>query len=118
MLGIPLLELVATQYLTNAAATYYTSPFTAATNGIVRVTGFVFCNTDTVARTITLHNVPSGGAAAGSNKIIAEASIPANTTWFKNNENGLWIIPAAGFLAALADVTSKITLTLYGEEIS
>ena len=115
---LPINQLVATQYVTNAAATVYTSPFTVGTNGIVVITGWILANTDTAARTLTLYNVPSGGAAAGSNTIMPGVSIPANTSWFQNKPDGMIILPAAGFLQALADVTNKITITLYGREIS
>lgn len=118
MLNNPLVELTPTQFIAAAATSYYTSPFAANTNGIVLVTGFVLCNTDTSPWTVTIHNVPSGGSASAGNKVVAEASLPANTTWFKNRSDGLWVIPAGGFIQALASSADKITITLYGKEIS
>lgn len=114
----PIQQLAATAYVTNAAATIYTNPYTAGTNGIAIITGFILANTDSSDRTFTMYNLPSGGVAAGGNTIIPGVTIKANNTWFKNNGEGLWIVPAGGFLQVLADVTNKLTFTLYGREIS
>lgn len=131
----PILELVPTEFLAATATAVYTSPFTANTdgyvppancvdphgentNGLTAITGFVFCNTDTADRTITVHIVPSGRTASAENKIIAEASIPANTTWFKHNEDYIFVVPCGANFTAFSDVADKVNITLYGKEIS
>jgi hypothetical protein len=107
--------LVATQFLTNAAATYYTVP-QALANSIAIPEMFVFANTDSSAHTITMHNVVSGGSAASSNKIFATVSIPANTTWIGRYPGGAFVMGAGGTLQALADANSVVTLTVGGRE--
>jgi hypothetical protein len=108
--------LVGTQYLTNAAATYYTVP-QAMANSIAVVHSLVIANTDTAAHTFTIHNVASGDSATNGNRIFAGVQIPANTTWIgRYPEEGAFIMAGGGTLQAFADANSVITLSIGGRE--
>lgn len=114
----PIVQLVPTQYVPDAAAAIYTSPLTSGSNGIVLVTGWVIANTDATDLTITFYNVPEGGSPSGSNTILPSPTIKANNAWFHMKREGIIIIPAAGSLYMVASVADKITITLYGKEVS
>lgn len=60
-----------------ALATKYT--VSATTNVVGNVKEVTLTNLDTVARTVRLYFVPSSGAAADSNAIMKDVSIPAGT---------------------------------------
>lgn len=114
----PITQLVPTQYITNVATAIYTSPLTAGGNGLTRVNGWIIANTDSSDRTITWYNVPSGGSTGGDNTIMPGVTIKANNSWFHMKEAGLIIIPAGGALWMVASVTNKVTITLFGQEIT
>lgn len=90
-----------------AAAAIYTVP--GSTQAIVRQ--IIVVNTDTVARDITLYD---GGSAAG-NVIHGLTTLQPNETMFMD----CYITMASGgTLQALGSVASKLTITVYGLEIS
>lgn len=91
--------------LTASAATYYTAP--SNTKSIIKK--LTFTNTDTVARTVTVYLIPSGGTAGVTNILISAQSIGAGECWECYAAQGQ-TLQAAGFLQALADVTSKVTI--------
>lgn len=108
-------QLVATQFLTNAAATYYTMVGMPNDKAVINV--IVFCNTTAGPVTVTVHNVPPGGSASAGNKIFGGPAIPANTTWVgRYPDDGLCVIPSGGTLQALAGANTSITLTVSGRE--
>ena len=110
-----ILGLVPTQFLTNAAAIYYT--MTGMPNDKAVVNVIVFCNTTAGAITITLHNVPPGGTPIPGNKIFGAVPIPANTTWVgRYPDDGLCVIKPGGTLQGLASANSSVTFTMSGRE--
>lgn len=110
-------QLIPTQLITAAAATYYVSPYPVPGNGQTKMYSFIFANTDTVPRSITGYNVPFGGTAAAGNTIFPATAIPANTTWIGQYQDGFLVIPAGGFLQFLGSIANKITITMNGVEI-
>ena len=73
----------------------------------------IFHNRDTSSRLITVHLVPSGGAAGDSNELIGSQS---GTNELKKGETrayrfNLFKDPGS-FIQAKADVTSKVTMFL------
>jgi hypothetical protein len=106
-------QLVATQLLTAAAATYYTAPdLTTAEIGAATAT-----NTGGTVRTVTVHIVASGGAAAAGNKIVQTRTVPANSSvqlWEMIGQK----VPPGSFISALASAATEIALTIGGYEVT
>jgi hypothetical protein len=92
--------------LTAAAATKYTVPSTTKTF----VRQLHFYNADTVSRTVTW----SIGADAAGTRLLDSYPIPAATPYDVYLQQG--VMEAAEILQALADVTLKVTLTIFGFE--
>lgn len=88
---------------------------TANTNAKLSVRGAKFINTDTVARTITLHHVPAGGAAAAANKHFAAVSIPAGKTWEISYDEGEWTLRSGDSLWMFADAASAVNAYFSGQ---
>lgn len=91
--------------LTATAATYYTAP--ANTKSIIKK--LTFTNTDSSARTVTVYLVPAAGTAGVTNILISAQSIGAGECWECYPASGQ-VLQALGFIQALADVTSKVTI--------
>lgn len=97
--------------LTAAAVTQYTVPASTTT----RVTELLITNTDTVERVVTVHFVPSGGAADATNRVLSSMSVGAGTTI----KIGLDTVLMAGeFISALAGVAAVMNLRISGWEIT
>lgn len=105
-------QFVAPQYLTNAAATYYTAP--ANTTAIVKQAGVY--NSDTGALTFTLHVIASGGSASAANMIVGARPIGAGETQMIPELLNV-TLPAGSFIQALASSASKVSLSISGAEI-
>ncbi len=86
-------NIVAAQ-LTNAAATYYTAP----ANTKVVLKKLTFTNTDTVARTVTVYLVPSGGTAGVTNILVSARAIAAGDA-MPNTQSGAATYPVEPVLA-------------------
>lgn len=103
--------------LTAAAATYYTAP----ANTKCRITKLVFCNTTATARTVTVHVIRSGGAAAASNKVWDAVVVPPTGSGYNMKEcfeaEGL-VLEAGDFLQMLADSATAVTAEGAGVEIA
>lgn len=93
--------------LPNLSAAQYTVP--GATQAIIR--SVVLVNTDSSPRTVSLYT--DGSAAA--NKILDAYTIPANT---RVELNAVMTLAAAGAVWGVADVAAKVTMTVFGLEIS
>lgn len=93
--------------LTNTTATKYTVP--ASTKAIIRHVHF--SNTTAAARAVTA----SIGADAAGTRLFDAYSIPAGQTldWY-----GYIVMDAAEVLAAHCDVTSIVTMTVFGDELT
>jgi len=106
------LTLVAAQQLSNAAATYYTS-----TSIKTRIEKATVTNNDTVARTVTIHIVASGGSESASNRITNARSIAAGETWHCGDLVG-HIMPVDSTLRALASANTALTFMVSGSQLS
>lgn len=91
--------------LTTAAATYYTAP----ANTKVVLKKLTFTNTDTVARTVTVYLVPSAGTAGVTNILVSARAIAAGDTYDCQEALGQ-TLRIGGFIQALSDVASKVTI--------
>lgn len=114
MTGGALKQLIATQVLTAAAATYYTVPTSG--NGYTVVTSFCICNTDAATRTFTVYAIVQGGTAATGNKIFDAVTIAADTTYIVGLDEGMLVLPSGSFIQALADSANVVTITAAGVE--
>lgn len=99
-------QLAQTQ-VSSSAATVYTSP--SGTQAIIKHIRIV--NTDTVPRWIKLWNK----GTADANLILPQTSIAAGG-WAEFD--GTITMAAADTIAAQAEVSSKITLTIHGAEVT
>lgn len=77
---------------------------TAANIGIVKE--ILFCNTDSVARTITVYFVPSGGSPAVANTVVSARSLAAGETWAMSLSSNLAAGDTVRGLASAASVVS------------
>lgn len=93
--------------LPNAAAAQYTVP--GATQAIVG--SIVLVNTDASPRTVSLFVNGSGAA----NKILDSVSIPANTRYVLND---VMTLAATNTIQGVADVAAKVTMTVFGLQIT
>ena len=101
--------------LTNADATLYAG-LTAQTyppQPKVRIDTIWLCNTDTVARTVTLEI--RSGASAASTRILSAYSI-AGSTAVLMTELGI-IMEAGELISGLADTTAKVNVRISGAEL-
>lgn len=104
-------RLVAGSALTAVLATYYTVP--AATTTIIKE--ILFCNTDTAARTVAAHIIPSAGSALVANQIFQDTVLQAGETKIFSLSQ---VLPAGSFLQALASVAAVVSITASGVEIT
>lgn len=65
---------------TASLTTTATAVLTSEANGAYTVAKILACNNDTVARTIDVHQVASGGSATTANKILNAYSISNGST--------------------------------------
>jgi len=79
-------------------------------SGETAVLAILFCNNDTVTRTITIYCYPSGGSASEATTIITSMSIACKDTWiFSGNEKLL--LDTGSKITAICDLASKVTAT-------
>lgn len=100
-------NIVAAQ-LTNAAPATpgsYVAP--ANTKSVIKK--LTFTNNDTVARTVTVYLVPSGGTAGVTNILVAARAVAAGDTFDCTEALGQTML-AGGFISAFADSASKVTI--------
>lgn len=102
-------RLVPGSQLTAAALPYYTAP--AGTRAVLKSVDL--CNTTAGAVAVTVHLVPSGGAASAANTLINALSLAANAT-YTCPELVNQVIEAGGSLQALG---LNVTLVASGVEI-
>lgn len=99
--------------LTASAATYYTSP--ANTRTLVKK--LTFTNTDTVARTVTVYVIPSGGSASATNTLISARALAAGETYECFEAEG-HVLSTGDFIQALASTTSVVSIQGSGVEMT
>lgn len=99
--------------LTNALVSLYTVP----ANTTTRANAFIMTNHDTSARSVTLNIVESGDTAADKNEILD----PTGYVLAPGEMRGIdldQVITAGGFIQAMADVTSVVSLRVSGVEFT
>ncbi len=104
-------RLVPGSALTASLVTYYTVP--AGTTTIIKE--IIFCNTDTVARTVSANIVPLGGSAAIANQIFDTYTLKASETKPFSLSS---VLPTGSFLQALASVAAVVSMNISGYEIT
>lgn len=97
------MAIVNTSLATSAANIY------ASSGNSVVVTVYL-CNTDTVARTVSLFAVPAAGTASSSNQIIKDLTIAPSDTYIMNTER--LVLANGEMLQANASANSVITATV------
>jgi hypothetical protein len=95
--------------LTAAAVAYATA--SGASKVIIKQA--TFTNTDTVARTITVYRVPSGGAAAAGNLIIQAQSLSAGQSYDPPSLKNMVLNPGET-LQALASTAAVVNVFVSG----
>lgn len=95
--------------LTAAAAAYVTAP----ANTTYAIKKAVFTNTDTAARTITVHRVPSGGGATVGNMVISAYTLSAGQTYEASSLGNMVLGPGVT-LQALASTTGVVNIFVSG----
>ena len=93
-------------FITGAATALYTSPANLK-RAIIKAVSFT--NIDTVPQTVTVHLVPSAGAASTTNMLISARSLNAGETW-QCSELENKVLLAGGMLQCLASTASKINI--------
>jgi len=102
-------RLVDGSQLTAVAATYYTTP----ANTITTISACSVTNSTVTARTLTLHLVPSGGAAGVTNLVCSARVIAPGETYNVAGAIGQ-TMDAGGFISALSDADTALTLVASG----
>lgn len=99
-------------YVSDSLATKYT-----ATSVTAIIDKFTATNTDSNARTLSVHLVPSGGSADATNIVTSELSIAAGASVdlpeMKNH-----VLEPGDFIAAVGEVASKIVVRASGREVT
>lgn len=87
--------------------------YTVPTGMETDVQDFMLANTGSVAVSVSLHFVPSGGSATTSNSVMSSVDIPGNTSihWCGNQH-----MTAGGFIQAIGSA-SGLTITVSGTEL-
>lgn len=98
--------------LTASVATLYTVP--ASTKALIQKMSCV--NTDTVARTVTIHLVASGETATPTNMIVKALPIAAGYT-ADISDASAHLLEAGGSIQALASTASVVSIRVSGVEI-
>ena len=104
-------RLVDGSQLTATAATYYTVP----ANTLSTIAAMSVTNTTATARTVTIYLVPSGGSAGVTNCVCSARTVAPGETFNVPGAIGQ-TLSASGFIAALADAATALTLVASGYE--
>ena len=106
------IKAIASQTLTNVTATYYTVP---ATTKQTVITNMSFLNTDSVARTVTVYFVPSGGTAGDTNARFKAMSVQPSSAGDPPPFFNLGIVMTAGeTIQAKADTGAVVHIMANG----
>lgn len=104
-------RLVDGSQLTASAATYYTTP----ANTLSTIAAMSVTNTTATARTVTVYLVPSGGSAGVTNCVCSARTVAPGETFNVPGAIGQ-TLAAGGFISALADSATALTLVASGYE--
>ena len=105
--------LVAGSLLTNAVATYYTTPSGTYT----RITQASLCNTDSTTRTVSIYVVASGGSATAQYERIKSKTLAVNETWVPYQILGKMLAPG-DTIQAVCDAGSVVSFDVSGIELT
>ena len=105
-------NIVPSTLLDATVATLYTVP--AVTRAVIQKA--TVTNLDTVARTVTVHLVPSGGTAADTNAILKAYPVPANFT-LDLPDLGSHVLEPGATIQALGSAASVLSLRVSGVEV-
>ncbi len=108
-MSLTAITLVQNLQLPNAVAAQYTCP----ANGRVIIRHVVFCNTDTGARAVTAHIVPSGGSPAAATELMSALSVAAGTSYVSPELSGCVLNPGDS-LQCFADTGAKVSMNANG----
>lgn len=100
------------RYIGSSYGTVYTAP--ASTKAIVKEV--IFCNTDTVPRTVSVRVIPSGETAGDEHCIFKDLTIAAKTTYIATGLS--MVLEADEDIDAIADSASKVTIRVSGVEVT
>lgn len=104
-------RLIAASALTDALATYYT----AATAYGAILKELIIVNTDSAARTVTVHIVPLAGAAGVPTTILSTETLqPGEHRVYALSS----VIPLGSFVQAVASAAAVVAISASGIEIS
>jgi hypothetical protein len=109
----PVLPIIPTQQLPNAAAALYTSPIGTTT----RIDSLSCTNIDTSVHTVTIHLVASGGGAGTANITTKAQPILPGETWNSPNEYGKYLA-AGDAIYASADSASVVNIFAGGTQFT
>ena len=90
-----------------------TTLFTQNAGQAVRIDSLSVCNTDSVAATISINLVPSGGSAGASNLTTKLQSITAGQTWNSPNEIGK-VLFMGDFISVICSTASVASISAGG----
>lgn len=90
-----------------------TTQYTCAANSAVRVASATLCNTHTAAITVSVSVVPTGGTAAGSNRILSSYSVAAGDSIRLDELTGALLGPG-DFISGIASTASKVAFVVTG----
>jgi hypothetical protein len=102
-------QIIAATFVPNANTTMFTGPV----NSQVRIDALTVTNIDSVAHTITIHLVPSGGSVASGNTTTFAQQVQAGQTWVSPNEVGK-VLGAGDFISAIASAASQLVMSAGG----
>ena len=104
-MAVLITQLFAPSQLTASAVTIYTVPTFPASTTLARGR-LRFTNTDTSSRAVTVYAIQSGGSATAANCCANAETIAPNS----HVDIDIPVLAAGGFIQALADVTTKVTV--------
>lgn len=87
--------------------------YTVSGGASISINQATACNTDTVARTLTVHLVAANGSASATNTVIKELSLAAGETKALYEIEG-HLLTAGMSLQAVASVASVVSLAVSG----
>ena len=112
-MAITALNIIARQQLTNANATYYTSP--ASTGTIIDKCTLTNVSAAPVAVSINL--VASGGVVGATNIVLSSKTLQVNECYTCPEIVGQFL-PSGGFLSAIAGASAAVVISATGRQIT
>jgi hypothetical protein len=99
--------------LGTTSSTLYTAP----ANTTTKISDVTVCNTTTVARTVTVYVVESGGAANAASTIYSAFPVGPKETVTLSDLTG-FVLEAADTLRGLADAATAVSIQASGVQIT